>query len=444
MTHPELASAPSPLGTALKILIVADNASERFGGEAILPLHYFRFLRARKIDVRLVVHERVKNELLQNLPAADHERIYFIPETWMHTWLWRAGNLLPKKVAGITFYWLVNLLTGLSQRTLVCRLVVEQGLDIVHQPIPVSPKQPSLIYDVGAPVIFGPMNGGMSFPPAFADLDSPLDALSTRLGRALSGLMNYVLPGKRKAALLLVANARTQASLPPWLPRSIQVLELVENGIDPALWKQDTVAARPTEAPEIPQFVFIGRFERWKGLEFLIEAIARVLESRPVDLCVIGDGSERSRLEALVESLGVQNHVTFVGFIRQQDCPAYLARARALVLPSLYECGGAVVLEAMAMSVPVIATNWGGPADYITEDCGILVEPSSRESLISGLAQAMIELADDEERCRVLGKKGRERVLRLFNWESKVDTMLEIYQQVVDKSKNKNIPETVS
>jgi glycosyltransferase involved in cell wall biosynthesis len=122
--------------------------------------------------------------------------------------------------------------------------------------------------------------------------------------------------------------------------------------------------------------------------------------------------------------------VHFLGFLSQQQCAIRLQHACALVLPSLYECGGAVVLEAMAMSRPVIATAWGGPADYLDETCGILVEPTNREALIAGFAQAMSQLLASPETCVRLGANGRARLLAHFDWEKKVDRVLEIYHSV--------------
>ena len=63
------------------------------------------------------------------------------------------------------------------QRKIVRDLVAEHGVDVVHEPIPVSPRQPSLMYEVGARVVIGPMNGGMNYPPAFASSQGSLERL---------------------------------------------------------------------------------------------------------------------------------------------------------------------------------------------------------------------------------------------------------------------------
>jgi glycosyltransferase involved in cell wall biosynthesis len=98
-----------------------------------------------------------------------------------------------------------------------------------------------------------------------------------------------------------------------------------------------------------------------------------------------------------------------------------------LVLPSLYECGGAVVLEAMAMAKPVIATAWGGPLDYLDASCGILIEPDGREQIIAGFAAAMLRLAQSPELTSRMGAAGRQRLLERFAWRRKIDALCGIY-----------------
>ena len=81
----------------LKILIVADHASARFGGEAVLPIHYFRELRARGLPVWLLTHARTREELGQLFPGED--RIVYIEDTRFHIAMCRIGEHLPDQVA---------------------------------------------------------------------------------------------------------------------------------------------------------------------------------------------------------------------------------------------------------------------------------------------------------------------------------------------------------
>jgi len=88
----------------------------------------------------------------------------------------------------------------------------------------------------------------------------------------------------------------------------------------------------------------------------------------------------------------------------------------------------------MAMGKPVIATNWGGPADYLDPSCGVLIEPQSYSGLVDGFAGAMRQLIDSPELASAMGASGRQRALQDFDWRRKIDRIVAIYRGVIDKS----------
>src|SRR5205085_7085741 len=110
--------------------------------------------------------------------------------------------------------------------------------------------------------------------------------------------------------------------------------------------------------------VYVGRLVDWKRVDLLIHACAKLSGRLNFNLDVVGDGPLRAALEEQVRHSSLTGHVRFHGRLPQATAADTLRKADALVLPSMRECGGAVVLEAMASGVPVIAANWGGPADY--------------------------------------------------------------------------------
>jgi glycosyltransferase involved in cell wall biosynthesis len=268
------------------------------------------------------------------------------------------------------------------------------------------------------------MNGGMDYPPAFRHAQLRLEQLGIAAGRRLARTMNGLIPGKRRAALLLVANERTRRALPQ--ADCVPVRMLVENGVDLSLWQPKASAAHAGPA----RYAFVGRLVDWKAVDLLLLALARARAHAPMTLRVIGDGAERIHLETLAADLGLGAVVRFCGWLSQPECAQALRECDALVLPSLMECGGAVVLEAMAMELPVIATAWGGPLDYIDESCGVLIEPAPRERFIDALAAALVRLAVSPHERAAMGKAARAKVVREFDWEVKVERMLAIYQEL--------------
>jgi glycosyltransferase involved in cell wall biosynthesis len=405
-----------------RVLIAAENASTRLGGEAILPYHFMRLLRQRGIDAHLVVHERCRADLEALFPQ-DLERLHFVRDMKLQMLFYRMSRLVPRRVAEATVGLANNLLTQSAQRKMLRRLVVAGT--VVHQPIPVAPRFPSLLYGLGAPVVIGPLNGGMEYPQAFRTQESFVSRTFVAAARQFTDLFNAILPGKRRAAVVLVANERTQNALPSGLRG--RIVELVENGVDTSLWHADLTETPLTSS----RFVFIGRLVDWKALDLVIAALQ---QAPGAVLDVIGDGPMREPWSAFAETSGVASRVTFHGWLSQAECAEHLKRCCALVLPSLYECGGAVVLEAMAMARPVIATAWGGPLDYLDESCGILLPPTGREALIDGFAESMRTLMDSPDLCTAMGLRGREKLLLEFDWNLKIDRMLEIYESTLPET----------
>jgi glycosyltransferase involved in cell wall biosynthesis len=406
----------------MRICIVAEHASYKFGGEAVLPLHYFAGLRRRGIEAWLVVHSRTRAELESALPA-ERERMRFIPDAWFHKLLFRLSGFLPRRISEASLGLLSQLATQSLARKIVRELIATEGVDLVHQPIPVSPRFPSLMTGMGVPVIIGPMNGGMEYPAAFRHAESAFSRVAISFGRRLSDFFNSLLPGKKRADVLLVANDRTRLALPSGVRG--RVIELVENGVQLGTWAASKHAANSTGRA---RFVFLGRLVDWKALDVAIEALSRVPQAQ---LTVIGDGPMREPWRQAAKRLGLADRVEFTGFLPQAECAPRLCDALALVLPSIYECGGAVVLEAMACGLPVIATKWGGPADYLDASCGFLIEPTSREAMVEGFAAAMARLIAEPQLRDQLGANGRERIEEHFDWEKKIDRILEIYGELL-------------
>lgn len=410
----------------MRICIVAEHASARFGGEAILPLHYFRLLRARGIEAWLVVHTRTQEELAP-LFADDFSRLHFVKDLWPHKLIFRLSKFLPRRLSEASLGLLNQMLTQFLQRRIVKQLIREEHIELIHQPIPVAPRFPSLLSGLGVPLMIGPLNGGMEYPAAFRNSEPWISRAGVAVGRLFSDLINTLLPGKKHAEMILVANERTRRALPQGVRG--KVIELVENGVDMKLWQN---TATDFDLPVSPKFVFIGRLVDWKAVDIVIRALAQVPNA---ELEIIGDGPMLPVWKALASDLGMDNRVRFAGWLTQQECAARLQSSTALVLPSLYECGGAVVLEAMAMGKPVIATNWGGPADYLDSRCGILVNPDGLANLISGFAGAMQQLSNHPEIAKAMGIAGRERILRDFDWQRKIERILSLYKELIPESK---------
>ena len=408
----------------MRVLIVAANASERMGGEAILPLRYFVGLCRRGVDAFLLTHARCREELQRTL-ASEKGRVFYVEDHGIEVGVHKASLWFPHHFREVLFLPLVHAITEYRLGRATRKLSSTLRIDVIHQPLPVSPRAPSFLYGQAAAVVIGPMNGNMDYPPTFRGGYAKGTRIITRASRLISGVLNRLFPGKSEAACLLAANERTAVALRDIFPRA-KIKFLGENAVDLHAWASPI----PEAIQPVPKFLFVGRLVHWKAVDILIDAFRGV--NGPAELIIVGDGPDRGKLGEQAQRIqGAQRSIRFLGYLDHGGVRREMARALALVLPSLRECGGAVVLEAMASCLPVIATKWGGPEDYVTSGTGFLIEPLDRESMVKRIAEKMNYLARNPEVARKIGERGRAEIEKRFSWDAKIDEIVEIYRQAV-------------
>lgn len=152
-----------------------------------------------------------------------------------------------------------------------------------------------------------------------------------------------------------------------------------------------------------------------KGVRFLIQAAAELKPRFPdLKLVLAGDGIERSELERLALDLGIGDDTTFLGWVANADLPDWYRAAAVSVIPSLEEGFGIPAAEAMGCGVPVVASDAGGLPEVVRDGVtGRVVPQGDAGALASAIGEL---LSDDAMRAR-MSQAGRERAMRLFNWE---------------------------
>ena len=185
----------------------------------------------------------------------------------------------------------------------------------------------------------------------------------------------------------------------------------------------------PSATADGDEIVFVGRLKDQKGVDVLLHAAADLDER----VLIVGDGPERANLEALAERLDVD--AEFVGEVPPDDVPDYLRRGKLFVLPSVRGEGlPNAVLEAMAVGLPVIVTDTGGVADAVVDGkTGYVVDPEDKIAL----GDRIERLCHDDERCELMGEAAREWVAENHGWETIVDSLEEVYTDVIDNQRDR-------
>jgi glycosyltransferase involved in cell wall biosynthesis len=181
----------------------------------------------------------------------------------------------------------------------------------------------------------------------------------------------------------------------------------------------------------IPVILTARRLVKKNGIEYLIKAMQLVLRKKQCQLIIIGEGEERAALKQLTHELDLQDHVHFLGLIPHEKLPPYLTLADIAVIPSLMEASSIFMLEAMAMEKPVIATKAGGLPEVLTPSVGILVE--SMDEI--GLADAILELLQNEDKRLQLGRQARKHIQANYSWKAVALQMEAEYMRLLAKKK---------
>jgi glycosyltransferase involved in cell wall biosynthesis len=181
--------------------------------------------------------------------------------------------------------------------------------------------------------------------------------------------------------------------------------------------------------PDAAVVVGVGRLVPVKGFDVLVAALPKVRAAVPsLRVLLVGDGPERPAIESLARTLGVADSLTITG--AQADVVPYLAAADVLAAPSRNEGMGRVLIEAMALGVPVVATRVGGiPAVLAGGEFGPLVEPDTP----GALAEALIGLLGDPAGREKLAEAGRRRA-EDFTEAVMVSRMVRLYRELAEAS----------
>ncbi len=180
--------------------------------------------------------------------------------------------------------------------------------------------------------------------------------------------------------------------------------------------------------PPQPQFVCVGRLDEQKGHLLLIEAISQLAsEGRQFKVVLVGDGPLRTELETLISQLNLQNHVEITGWASNAEVRQQILAAQIMVAPSFAEGLPVVIMEALALSRPVISTYIAGIPELVEPNqCGWLIPAGSAEALADAFRVAM---QTPLERLEQMGKAGAEQVLKKHNAKHEASRLAELFEK---------------
>jgi glycosyltransferase involved in cell wall biosynthesis len=203
----------------------------------------------------------------------------------------------------------------------------------------------------------------------------------------------------------------------------------VPYGMNHDLFRQTGIAKSP-----VPMIGALGRLKKYKSFDHLIEAFAIVKKVVPeAKLVIVGDGDDKPRLMSLTQSLGLNDSVTFTGFVSEDEKVQWLNKMHVAVNTSAKEGWGLTAIEANACGTTTVSSNVQGLRDAVLDgETGLLYEYGNREQL----AEKIILLLRDEHLRGLLTENALRRS-KEFDWQIGAEKTMEVIEQVVKEKRKK-------
>jgi len=408
----------------MKILISAYACEPNRGSEPgvgwhtvwELAKHHEVWVLTRPDDGRPAIEE-----YLTNNPNPNLHFVYFTLPIFGGFWQWGS-------IAFVLHYYLWQVQAYFVARTLHHKI----GFNIAHHVTFVRYSTPSFISLLPIPFVWGPVGGGESAPKPFWQdfgLRARIYELLRLFAHRIGELDPFVNMTSKYSLVTKVTTKDTAARV------ALLGAEKIEIESEASLSQAEINILNQLPIPKLSpiRFISMGRLLHWKGFHLSLRAFSKTgLEG--AEYWILGEGTEREKLQQLSVELGIENRVKFWGRLSRQETLEQLGQSHILVHPSLHDSGGWVCLEAMAAGRPVICLDLGGPGVQVTPETGIKVVAHHPEQVITDMADAMNTLVADSKLRFQLGKAGKEKVRDLYNWDKKSKKLAILYRDLVKKT----------
>ncbi|MGB1457809.1 glycosyltransferase family 4 protein [Spongiibacter marinus] len=403
----------------LHICLLGYRSAPFGGGQGI----YLKYLSKALVDAG---HE-VDVISGQPYPHLD-PRVKLIKMPGMNLFETGLGSLRPHHLSSLTniIEWSSKLTGGFAEPYCFGRRVVKylkrhgRHYDIIHDNQSLSFGMLKL-QKLGFPLVT------TIHHPITSDLDIALKAANSLVDRVLIRRWHSFIQMQRQVAPQLhhvvTVSERSREDIAAAFGMQPAAIQLVHCGID-------TDEFRPLPGvKKIPRRLMatVSADAPLKGMSYLFEAVAKLLPRYPdLQLLMVGKIREGGEAEALIEKLGLHNHIATASGISTEQLVRYYNEAEVAVVPSVYEGFGLPAGEAMACGTALVSTT-GGALPEVTGDAALQVPVRDAQALADGIDA----LLSNAEQRRALEVAGRERMEELFCWSRAAQQMLDYYEQVL-------------
>lgn len=312
-----------------------------------------------------------------------------------------------------------------SAANLAVRMHRQERFECVQHVTWGSFRVPSFMGRLGIPFIFGPVGGAEDTPPRLRK------GLGFR-GRLWDAMRRFTI------AMTLPAMKSTYAAATGIVTTTQETLNAIPATYRHKAWSCqavgiDTSRVFPQKGVTVErhsnrlELLFVGRLLAWKGVHLVLKALS-LLDANDdrVHLTVIGDGSDGKRLRRMATRLKLDGRVTWMGWMPREEVIGLYSNFDLFTFPSLHDSGGMAVLEAMALGLPVLCLDLGGPALAVNDCCGHAIPAADRDerAVIGAIALFLREVLGEPEALARLARGARDQAAAL-TWRANVEAVYE-------------------
>lgn len=305
---------------------------------------------------------------------------------------------------------------------LATELHAEKPFALVHHVNVIGFREPGYLWQMGIPFFWGPVSGAPMIPLSFLK-DFSLKEKFRWGSRNLLNRLQIRLAGRaakaaRAATKVWVVSKEDQQVFDGW---GVKAEPMLETGCTVT----ECIQPRRRENGEPLRLCWSGLFQGIKALPVLLRAMASS-SRKDVTLDVLGDGVEARQWKKLATVIGIDERVTWHGMLAREDALKTMEKAHVLVHTSVKEGTPHVVLEALAMGIPVLCHDACGMGTAVTADCGIKIPLKNPDASIKALRQAIERLHDEPSLLERLSRGALKRSSEL-TWDAKISRYTEAY-----------------
>lgn len=342
--------------------------------------------------------------------------LYFDLPYWMR--FWKKGG----RGAMLYYYlWQRNIVSFIKKQKIT--------YDIVHNVNFHNDWTPSFLYKLKKPMVWGPIGHHPLIPSQYLKLYSRKYFYIDRATWLIKKLFwNFSISLKKT-----VNNADYILCMNTGVPSAIQIKKAAFS-IQPSVATEDFFDGVISRKEQF-HVLSVGRFVPLKGFDLTIYSFIKFIYSLPTEnrincrLTIVGTGPEKELYQKIINEHNVAQYVEIIEWIDRKELMKLYEKAAVFLFPS-HEGAGMVVPEALSFGMPVICLNNEGPGEFITKDCGFVVNQFDYKNTIFQLKEALFTLYSDRDLLYKMSQNARKKYENIFTWNSRGNLLKTIYNQL--------------